>query len=116
MRNIRARHVAGNQDSARIVRADGWDKLRAAATWPNNLPLCRAGRGATNRTYPLKREAQESEEQGKRDKQTSPSFRFQAHTPFLHFLSSRRINWIVSEPSGLAGCAEAQRTGRRIPP
>src|SRR5207247_10720150 len=54
VRNIRARHVAGDQDCARIVRADGWNKLRAAPTWPNNLPLCRGGRGATNRTHSLK--------------------------------------------------------------
>src|SRR4029078_70975 len=41
--------------------------------------------------------------------------RVNLQTPFLHLLSSRRINWINNEPSVLRDCAQAQLTGRRIP-
>ena len=75
MRNVSAGHVAGDDYRARIVRADGGDKLRAAAAWSNDLPPCGSGRDTPTRTCVLNREAAESaEQQAKRDEQQSTRF------------------------------------------
>jgi hypothetical protein len=43
MADIRAGHIAADQNRVGVVRTDGWMEHRATTAGPNNLEISRAG-------------------------------------------------------------------------